>query len=174
MRYNGRHYYFVCTCTVLFSLCSMRLTTTPRHSHFSPADFNAGGDRVVSQPGHLLSRVTFVADFLSHDGKYGSSLVTMANTGECFIPGNGHFVLHPFQFIIIRTFDGIQSVTVTFMGYSGVKVGWQSERGNMWLETSPSHRNLVCWGHLKGHIYETAVGTEEGLVATTLAACANY
>jgi len=130
----------------------------------TPADFSAGGDRVVSQPGYRLSSVIFVADFLSHDGKYESSLVTMANAGECFIPGNGHFVFHPFQFIIIRTFDGIQGVTVTFMGCSGVKVGWQSETGNMWLETSPSHRNFVFWGHLKGHIYETAVGTEEGLV----------
>lgn len=94
--------------------------------------------------------------------------------GECFIPGHNHSVLHPFQFIIIRKFDGIQSVTVTFMGCSGVEVGWQSDRGTMWLETSPSHRNFVFWGHLKGHIYETAVGTEEGLVATILAACANY
>jgi len=94
--------------------------------------------------------------------------------GECFIPGNDHFDLHPFQFIIILTFDGIQGVTVTFMGCSGVKVGRQSEIGNMWLETSPSHRNFVFWGHLKGHIYDTAVGTEESLVATTLAACENY
>jgi hypothetical protein len=60
------------------------------------------------------------------------------------------------------------------MGCSGVKVGWQSETGNMWLETSPSHRNFVFWGYLKGHIYETAVGTEESLVAVTPAACANY
>jgi hypothetical protein len=93
---------------------------------------------------------------------------------ECFIPGNDHFVLNLFQFIIIRTSDGIQGITVTFMGGSGVKVGWQSEKGNMWLETSPSHRNFVFWGHLKGHIYQTAVGTGGGLVATTLAACANY
>jgi hypothetical protein len=97
----------------------------------------------------------------------------MAYMGECFIPGNDQFVLLPFQFIIIRTFDGIQGLTVTFMGCSGVEVGWQSEIRNMWLETSPSHRNFVFWGHLKGHIYVTAVETEEGLVATTLAACAN-
>jgi len=70
MRCKGRHY-FVCACTVLFSLCSMCLTTTPRHNHFTSADFNAGGDRVVSQPEHRVSRVTFVAGFLSDDGKYG-------------------------------------------------------------------------------------------------------
>jgi hypothetical protein len=44
----------------------------------------------------------------------------------------------------------------------------------MWLETPPLHRNFVIWGHLKGHLYETIVETEEGLVARTLAACANY
>jgi len=76
MRCKGRHYYFVCACTVLFSLCSLCLTTTHRHSHFTPADFNAGRDRVVSQPGHRLSGMTFVANFLSHDGKYGRVLYT--------------------------------------------------------------------------------------------------
>jgi hypothetical protein len=98
----------------------------------------------------------------------------MAYMGECFIPRNDQFVLLPFQFIIIRTFEGIHGLTVTFMGCSGIKAGWQSEIGNMWLETSPSHRNFVFWGHLKGHTYETAAETEEGLVATTLTACANY
>jgi len=44
----------------------------------------------------------------------------------------------------------------------------------MWLETSTSHRNIVFLGHLKGHIYETAVGTEESMVAITPAECANY
>jgi len=76
MRCKGRHYCFVCACTVLFSLCSLCLTTTPRHSHFTPADFSAGGDRLVSQPGHRLSRVTLVAGFFSHDGKYGWKLYT--------------------------------------------------------------------------------------------------
>jgi hypothetical protein len=36
---------------------------------------------------------------------------------------------------------------------------------------SPSHRNFVLWGHLKGHIYETSVETEEGLEARNLATC---
>jgi hypothetical protein len=68
----------------MFMYCRVRFVFTvfddyqalPLHSNGKFSDFNAGGDHVVSQPGHRPYRVIFVAGFLSHDGKYGIVLYT--------------------------------------------------------------------------------------------------
>jgi hypothetical protein len=100
-----------CPVQFVFTVFDENSQAQPLHSIGKVSDFNSGGDRVVFQPGHLLSRATFVAGFRSHDGKYGRVLYTRQRSLR-FASLPIHY--HP----IIR-----QGVTLTFMGCSGVKVG---------------------------------------------------
>lgn len=104
-----------CPVQFVFTVFDENSQAQPLHSSGKVSDSSSGGDRVVVfQPGHLLSRVTFVAGFRGHDGKYGRVLYTRQRSLRFeFFPI--HY--HP----IIR-----QGVTLTFMGRSGVTI-WDRE-----------------------------------------------
>jgi len=114
--------------------------------------------------GHRLSRVTFVAGFLSHDGKYGRVLYTRQRSLR-FESFPIHY--HP----NIRRYTEFNCKLHGLQWGQGGEAIWDREHV---VRTISFTQKLRLLGHLKGHIYETAVGTEESLIAITPAACANY